>query len=149
MCTARQMESESSTGLSSSAESRPAGASASGPSSSGPAAVDNSESERDDSQEPGQEEVVSLPSKLRSPRPSDFARKRKIAVNPPCWKRRSRGTKHFIEKQQEHNGRFLQHNHSLELLENIIGGGGRKHNIDTSLKVAYLWPQALPLKNQF
>ena len=52
------------------AESRPAGSSASGPSSSGPVATDSSESERDDSQEPGQEVVVSLLSKLRSPRPS-------------------------------------------------------------------------------
>ena len=51
------------------AESRPAGSSASGPSSSGPVATDSSESERDDSQEPGQE-VVSLLSKLRLPRPS-------------------------------------------------------------------------------
>ena len=79
------MESESSTGPSSSAKSRPAESSASGPSSSGPAAVDSSESERDDSQEPSQEVVVSLLSKLRSPRPSDFVRK---------W---------------EHNGHFLQH----------------------------------------
>ena len=74
---------------SASAESRPAESSASGPSSSGPAAVDSSDSERDDSQEPS---VVSLLSKLRLPRPSDFARKRKIAVNAPCGKRRSRGT---------------------------------------------------------
>ena len=64
MYTARQMEFESSTGPSSSAESRPAESSASGPSSSGPAAVDSSESERDDLQEPGQEVVVSLLSKL-------------------------------------------------------------------------------------
>ena len=86
------MESELSTGLSSSAEYRPAESSASGPNSSGPAAVDSSESERDNSQEPGQEVVVSLLSKLRLPKPSDFVRKRKIAVNPPCGKRRSHGT---------------------------------------------------------
>ena len=35
--------------------------------------------------------LVAQQSKLRSPRPSDFARKRKIAANPPCGKRRSRG----------------------------------------------------------
>ena len=49
-----------STGPSSIAESRPAESSASGSSSSGPAAVDSSESERNNSQEPGQEVVVSL-----------------------------------------------------------------------------------------
>ena len=68
--------------------------SASGPSSSGPAAIDSSESERDYSQEPRQEgaaQVVSLLSRLKAPRPSDFARKRKIAANPPSGKRRSRG----------------------------------------------------------
>ena len=45
-------------------------------SSSGPAVVDSSGSEPEDSQEPGQEvdvRVVSLLSKLKSPRPSDFA----------------------------------------------------------------------------
>ena len=92
MCTARQMESEPSTGPSSSAESRPAESSTSGPSSSGPAAVDSSKSERDDSQEPGQEVIVSPLSKLRSPKISDFARRHKIAVNPPCGKCRSCGT---------------------------------------------------------
>ena len=68
------------------AESRHAESSASGPSSSSPTVVDSSESERDDSQKPCQEVVVSLLSKLRSPRPSDFVRK---------W---------------EHNGHFLQNN---------------------------------------
>ena len=61
-------------------------------SSSDPAAVNSSGSEPKDSQEPSQEvdvRVVSLLSRLKSPRPSDFARKRKIVANPPCGKRRS------------------------------------------------------------
>ena len=35
-------------------------------------------------------EAVSLLSKLRAPRPSDLSRRRKIAANPPCGKRKSR-----------------------------------------------------------
>ena len=45
-------------------------------SGSGPAAVDSPGSEPEDSQEPGQEvdvRVISLLSRLKSPRPSDFA----------------------------------------------------------------------------
>ena len=60
-------------GPSSSIESRDSGPSTSG--SSGPAAVNSFGSEPEDSQEPGQEvdvQVVSLLSRLKSPRPSDF-----------------------------------------------------------------------------
>ena len=86
------------------------------------------------------------------PRPSDFARKRKIAANSPCGKRRSRGvvdtelktvkhekrvkkkitrtsrspspTLNFFAVAYGHNGHFLQHNWyiSWELLKSIIGG---------------------------
>ena len=84
---------ESSTaGASSSIESSDSGPSSS--SSSGPAAIDSSGSEPEHSQEPSQEidvRVVSLLSRLKSPRPSDFAKKRKIAANPLCGKLRSRG----------------------------------------------------------
>jgi len=55
-------------------------------------AVDSSVSEREDPEEDVQ--VVSLLSKLRAPRPSDLSRKRKIAANPPCGKRRSRAHAH-------------------------------------------------------
>ena len=75
---------ESSTaGPSSSTESSDNGPTSS---SSGPAAVDSSGSEPEDYQEPGQEvdvHVVSLLSRLKSPRHSDFARKRKIAAKLP------------------------------------------------------------------
>ena len=72
-------------------ESSTVGPSSSGPStssSSGQAAVDSSGSELEDSQEPGQDvdvRVVSLLSWLKSPRPSDFAQKRKIAANPVLY----------------------------------------------------------------
>ena len=65
----------STAGPSSSIESSDSGPSTS--SSSSPAAVDSSRSEPEDSQEPSQEvdvRVVSLLSRLKSPRPSDFAR---------------------------------------------------------------------------
>ena len=64
-------------------------------SSSDPAVVDSSGNEPEDSLEPVQEvdvRVVSLLRRLKSPRPSNFAQKRNIAANPPCGKRRSRGT---------------------------------------------------------
>ena len=59
-------------GPSSSSNSRPSTSS-----KSGPAAVDSSGSEPEDSQEPGQEvdvRVASLLTRLKLPRPSDFAR---------------------------------------------------------------------------
>ena len=74
MCSARPME-LSAAGPSNSIESTDSGPSTS--SSSGPAAFDNSRSEPEDSQEPGQEvdvRVASLLSRLKSPKPSDFAR---------------------------------------------------------------------------
>ena len=69
----------------------PSSSSDSGPStssSSGPAAVESSGSKPEDSQESGQEvdvQVVSLLSWLKSPRPSDFAQKRKITANPVLY----------------------------------------------------------------
>ena len=78
MYSARQMESS----LASPSSSSDSGPSTS--SSSGPAAVDSSGSEPEDSQETGEEinvRVVSLLSKLKSPSPFDFARKRKFAAN--------------------------------------------------------------------
>ena len=73
MCSARQMES-STAGPSSSIESSDSGPNTSS-SSSGPAAVDSSGSESEDFQEPGQVDirVISLLSRLKSPRLSDFA----------------------------------------------------------------------------
>ena len=83
---------ESSTaGPSSSIESSDSGPSTS--SSSGPAAVDSSGREPEDSQEPSQEvdvRVVSLLSRLKSPRPSDFARKRKIAAKSLTFSRKKK-----------------------------------------------------------
>ena len=65
----------SAAGLSNSIESSDSGPSTS--SGSGPAAFDSSRSEPEDSQEPGKEVdvlVASLLSRLKLPRPSDFAR---------------------------------------------------------------------------
>ncbi len=42
-------------------------------------------------EEESQDAVPSLLDKLQAPRPSDLARKWKIAANPPCGKGRSRG----------------------------------------------------------
>ena len=39
--------------------------------------------------------AASLLSRLRAPRPSDLARKRKIITNPPSGKRKSRGTSYI------------------------------------------------------
>ena len=75
-------------------------------SSSGPAVVDSSGSELEDSQEPGQEvnvRVVSLLSKLKSPRPSDFVRKRKIVANVVVIVRKG----HFVEKETSIMGTFF------------------------------------------
>ena len=74
---------------------RSSGLSSSGPSSSGLSISGPTDSAANDDSSGSEDSegvnVVSLLSKLRSPRPSDFARKRKIAANPPCGKRRSRG----------------------------------------------------------
>ena len=75
-------------------------------SSSGPAAFDSSRSESEDSQEPGQEvdvRVASLLSRLKSPRPSDFAQN---VLYVFVIVRKG----HFVAKINGHNGHFLQHN---------------------------------------
>ena len=93
----------------SSSDSRPSTSS-----SSGPAAVDSSGSKPEDSQQPGQEvdiQVVSLLNRLKLPRPSDFARKGKIAANPVLYMFVIVRKGHFVEKKKNgHNGHFLQHN---------------------------------------
>ena len=91
-------------GLSNSIESSDSGPSSS--SSSGPAAFDSSRSEPEDSQEPSQEvnvRVASLLSRLKSPRPSDFARNVQYMF---VIVRKG----HFAAKKPGHNGHFLQHN---------------------------------------
>ena len=73
-------------------------------SSSGPAAVDSSRNEPEDSQEPGQKvdiQVVSLLSKLKSPRPSDFTRKRKIAIIRCAIHVCNCQKGHFVEKKKQ------------------------------------------------
>ena len=92
----------------------PSTSSDSGPSissSSGPAAVDSSGSKPEDSQEPGQEvdiQVVSLLSRIKSPRPSDFAQKARsrLTLCYMCLKRA------FVEKKNGHtcNGDCFQCN---------------------------------------
>ena len=92
---------------------RPSRGNDSGPStssSSGPAAVDSSGSELEDSQEPVQAvdvRVVSLLSRLKSPRPSDFARKRKIAANPVLYVFLIVRKGHFVEKKTGIMGTFF------------------------------------------
>ena len=94
----------------------PSSSSDSGPitsSSSGPTAVDSSGSELEDSQEPGQEvdiRVVSLLSWLKSPRPSDFAQKRKIVANPVVYMYVFvivRKGQFVAKKKPGHNGHFF------------------------------------------
>ena len=104
MCSAHQMES-STVGLSSSSDSGPSTSS-----NSGPAAVDSSGSKLEDSQEPGHEvdvRVVSLLSWLKSPRPSDFAQKRKIAANPVLYVFVIVRKGQLVEKKTRHNEHFL------------------------------------------
>ena len=97
---------ESSTaGPSSSSNSRPSASS-----KSGPAAVDSSGNEPEDSQEPGQNvdvQVVSMLSRLKSPRPSDFVRKCKIVANPVLYVFLIMRKGHFVEKGKI--GTFLVH----------------------------------------
>ena len=91
----------------------PSSSSDSGPStssSSDPAAVDSSRSELEDSQEPGQDvdvRVVSLLSWLISPRPSDFAQKRKIAANPVLYVFVIVRKGQFVEKKKGIMGTFF------------------------------------------
>ena len=102
MCSGRQIES-STVGPSSSSDSRPSTSS-----SSGPATIDSSGSE--DSQEPGQEvdvRVVSLLSWLKSPRPSNFAQKRKIAANPVLYMFVIVRKGQFVEKKTGIMGTFF------------------------------------------
>ena len=109
----------STAGPSSSKESSNSGPSTS--SSSGPAAVDSSGSERKDSQEPGQEvevEVVSLLSRLKLPRPSDFVWKHKIVANSPCRKRRSRGAVDTELKTVKPKKRVKEHMKNLLTVSN-------------------------------